>query len=481
MKNNRPDGDVWNLKDNDIESQHYGENFRFDFSYITSKEIKEIVKDYVWQNYRIGNNVLSKLYNDLCNIKHFNAFTENRNIKNFKELTNTDIDNFLSYIHTTESDRTKKPLSYQSQKKVLDSIKSVIHWCQLHKPEAVPDREIFTGNEYIGVNRKLKIEFIPDDVLNSINKALKTEENPYVKYGIIILELTGMRIGDLLKSHIDCIKPHLISGYTITWFDHKNRKERPPMPIRSECAVAVDKLIEVTKELRKKANESIKNMLFIDTIKSRNRAGEIDVISINTMNWWLGCFIRDNNIRNANGELYNLTSHQFRRTLGTDMLSKGTNINVIQQVLGHSDPSTTKLFYADVKDKERAETFKSIGIIGNINQLDESAFDNITEMEWFKSNKDKCVAGLCDGYCTKHLQDGKICDRLLKRQKCYTCSRYITTPEYLEAHKNHLASLERQVTEGAIYGEHYAEHFRPTIEVLKVIIERLEELQNDKN
>lgn len=31
------------------------------------------------------------------------------------------------------------------------------------------------------------------------------------------------------------------------------------------------------------------------------------------------------------------------------MLSKGTNINVIQQVLGHSNPSVTKRFYADVR------------------------------------------------------------------------------------------------------------------------------------
>ena len=50
--------------------------------------------------------------------------------------------------------------------------------------------------------------------------------------------------------------------------------------------------------------------------------------------------------------------------------------------------------------------------------------------------------------------------------------------EYLEAHKKHLANLEKQLEEGAIYGEHYAEHFIPTIEVLKVIIERLEGLQN---
>ena len=78
----------------------------------------------------------------------------------------------------------------------------------------------------------------------------------------------------------------------------------------------------------------------------------------------------------------------------------------------------------------------------------------------------------------KPVTEGNICPRLLKRQKCYTCSRYITTPEYLDAHKRHLANLEKQLEEGVIYGEHYAEHFIPTIEVLKVIIERLEGLQN---
>ena len=37
----RPDGDVWNIVDNDKDSQHYGRNFKFDFSYISSEEIKE--------------------------------------------------------------------------------------------------------------------------------------------------------------------------------------------------------------------------------------------------------------------------------------------------------------------------------------------------------------------------------------------------------------------------------------------------------
>ena len=34
----RPDGDVWNIVDNDKDSQHYGRNFKFDFSYISSEE-----------------------------------------------------------------------------------------------------------------------------------------------------------------------------------------------------------------------------------------------------------------------------------------------------------------------------------------------------------------------------------------------------------------------------------------------------------
>ena len=474
----RPDGHVWNIVDNDVESQHYGRNFKFDFSYISSEKNKDVVKDYIWQNYRVGNKAISTLYKHLnSDLVRFFTFVENEN-KELSELSNADIDRYVSLLHATISKRTRKPLGYQSQKKTLDAVKGLIRWCQLHRPNNVPTTEIFTGNEYIGVNRKLKIDFIPDDVVAQINDALKNEENPYLKYGIIILQSTGMRIGDLLKLRIDCIKPHLISGYTIEWTQHKGRKDKVPTPVRSECVAAIEKLIEITTELRNEANEKDKDTLMIYRVPKGIGAGSVNVITTQTFTTnWFRDFIKRNNIKDANGDYYNLTSHQFRRTLGTDMLSKGTNINVIQHVLGHSDPSVTKRFYADVKDKERAEVFKSIGVIGNINQIQSSAFDNVSEFEWFKANKDK-GACMCDGYCTKPVVDGKICDRLLKRQKCYTCSRYITTPEYLEAHKKHLANLEKQLEEGAIYGEHYAEHFIPTIGVLKVIIERLEVLQN---
>lgn len=476
MASKIPAGDVWNIIDNDEQSQWFGRTFRFDFSYISNDEIKEIYKDYIWQNYKVGNKTIYSLYNDVntC-FRRFVRYADIRNLSNLKNMTNIDVEKYMSFLRTFISEITGKPISSSSQKGSFVSLRSVVGWCRLHRPEDVPATEIFTGNEYSGFTRKVKIDFIPDDVLVQINEALKSEENLYLKYGVVILESTGMRIGDLLKLRIDCIKPHLISGYTIEWMQHKTRKMMPPMPARRECVEAVEKLIELTADIRNEAIEKDKDILMI----WKNPEGNIlNIRSQAFAQRWLGKFIRDNNIKDADGEYYTLKSHQFRRTLGTDMLSKGININVVQQVLGHADPSITKRFYADVKDKERAEVFKKVGVIGNINKLQSSAFDSVTEFEWFIDNKDKCVAGLCDGYCTKPVTDGSICPRLLKRQKCYTCSRYITTPEYLEAHKLHLANLEKQLVEGTIYGKHYSEHFLPTIEILKTIIERLEGLQN---
>lgn len=479
MASKMPNGDKWELIDNDINSQHYGRKFKFDFSYIESDNIKNVVKVYVWRNYKEGNNTLNKLRADICKFKIFIEFSIKNNIITFKHLNNNDIDLFVSYLKTTISETTEKPLSYQSQKVYLDTLKNIIRWGQLYMPNEVPKTEIFTGNEYIGFNRKLKIDFIPDEILEKINKALVNEENPYVKYGIIILQSTGMRIGDMLKLTTDSVKSHLISGYTLTWYDHKNRKERQPMSIPNECAIAVEKLVEHTKELRERADDSIKDYLFVHKPTNGRGANILKVIPQTTYYQWINEFTKNNDIRDTNGEYYNLTSHQFRRTLATDMLSKGIDLKAIQEVLGHSSPMTTKQSYADVKNKERAEVFKNIGIIGNINKVDETVIADTKDLIWFKENKDK-GARMEDGYCTKPCTDGKICDRLLKRQKCYTCSRYITTPEYLQAHKNHLAELEKQL-EGNIYGDHYAEHFIPTIEILKEIVKRLEDIQDANN
>lgn len=477
MINSLPQGNVWQLTDKDEQSQFYGREFRFDFSYAASDEIKELLQHYVWQNHRTQSKTLWKLYCDISDFKHFNEFAFSQNLWNMRDLEHNDISLYISTLRTKLSKVTKKPLAYQRQKKCLDVVKIIIHWGQLHMPDHVPATEIFIGNEYPGVNDKLRIEFIPDDVVIQIEDALKNEENPYIKYGIIILQSSGIRIGDMLLLTTDCVKPHVINGYTITWYDHKNRKERNPLPIPNRCADAVRKLIQLTESLREQSENDVKQYIFIrQQIKGAQKGRVRPIQQLEYRNLLLD-FAARHDIRDGDSDVFRITPHQFRRTLATDMLSKGTNIKVIQEVLGHTAVSTTKMHYSDVKDKERAEQFGKIGIIGHVNQVDKSVIPNEDELKWFQENQET-GARMCDGYCTKPFKDGIVCDRLLKRQKCYSCSRYITTPEYLEFHKNHLKTLEEQLKNN-VYGHHYAEHFHATIRILREIIAQLEEIRHD--
>lgn len=344
-------------------------------------------------------------------------------------------------------------------------------------PDMFPAHEIFTGQEFRAVNKRLRIDFIPDSVISQVNNALQYEENPYVKYGIIISECTGMRSGDMLLLERDCIKPHPVNGYLMKWYEHKKRKARAPIPVTSECATAVSRLLEITDPIREQADTSLKNYLFIYRPTNGRNSGKIHRVSRQQMMGWLKDFVRKNNITDSGGSLYDLTFHKFRRTLATDMFSKGTNIKVIQEALGHVSAATTRRYYADVKDKERGEMFSQIGILGSISKVNEVLIPNVQELQWFLNNMNS-AARMCDGYCSKPLNGNKLCERLLTRQKCYTCSRYITTLADLEFHKKHLQDLELMVNDNP-YGDHYGSHFSLTISALKEIIRRLEALRNE--
>lgn len=340
----------------------------------------------------------------------------------------------------------------------------------------VPEKEIFAGNEFTGVNKNRETEFIPDNVLRQINSALKEEENPYIKYGFVILQTTGMRISDMLNLKIDCLEEHPISGWVLSWYNHKSRKHQQNK-VPKECAEAVQNLIEETEKYREEADNELEDYIFIHRVPRGVKAGEINDIYPERYRTWIDNFIEKHNIQGSDGELYNLTPTQFRRTLATDMYSEGRRLLDIKEVLGHSSPRTTGKHYADIKDKERVEVFNKIGIIGDINKVNQEVVEDEETLEWFEKNKDS-KARMVDGYCTKPIEEeGKVCDRLKKKRQCFTCKHYITTPEYLETHKKHLKELQEELKNNK-YGKHYADHLKPTIEVLKEIITRLEEIQD---
>lgn len=484
MINNLPMGNEWYLQDADDKSVNYGKRFRFCFEEFMAEDIRNLIKAYVWQNYQSGAITLSSISMCYRRLKTFHLFACRKGIKSLSEFNTNDVDEFMTFLRVHISERTGKPLCRSTQLGVISALKSLVYWGQVFAAELAPEREIFIGDESCGFDTKHKIEYIPDDVIAQINAALPNEENPYIKYGIIILLSTGIRISELLNLEIDCVSPHLLNGYTLTVYDFKNRRQRRRIPINPECADAVAGLADITAELRVTTEEPISKLLLLYNQRCH---GTVTAVGYETFRKWLnGCtdrgrhypgFMERHSIVGSDGEIYKIKTQQFRKTVATDMFSKNVDLKVIQSFLSHKNPGTTKRYYADSKDIDRAKVFERAGIIGSVGRVDSSIIADESERLWFDENKSK-GAKMCDGYCTKPIIDGEICERLASHQKCYTCSRYITTPEYLQEHKAHLAELEVQLTNN-IYGPHYAAHLSPTIVILKDIIKRLEAIKGE--
>ncbi|TCL39430.1 site-specific recombinase XerD [Anaerospora hongkongensis] len=470
-----PSSDEWSLKDNDVNSANYERDFRFEFSEFPD-DLKVLLKHYIWNNYHKKESAVSTIHLIFLNQQFARRYMSDFNITSVKHLKATHMKKFKSYLKTYVSQKTGKKIAHNTQRAAYSSLKTLILWGQKELPHLVPLDNIFPNNAFKAPAR-LTIDYIPDEIVEKINDALPNEPNLYLRCGIIILQCVGMRISDLLKLRIDCFDNHIISKEPmIKFFNHKKRSWTKPKPIPEICKKAIERLIELTQPLRNEAPEKQKNLLFLHRLnKGGDFSGRVKNIPNDTYNDWLHKFAVKHNITDANGDIYDLTSHMFRRTLSTDMLSQGVDLLVVQEMLDHGFAETTVRHYADIKDSERAREFKRIGIIGNINQLNEDLIKDHNELIWFKKNKDT-NARLEDGYCTKPCEKDRICEHLLKRRRCYSCARYITTLEFLDQHKKHLAELELEL-ENNVYGEHYASHLTPIIAMLKQIVARLEGLK----
>ncbi len=465
----------WRLVDKDPESQYYGKEFIFDFSIIGTTDLRCAVKHYVWTNYQFRQRTPRSLQEFLRRIKIVDGYMISAGYS-LKQFNHDSAEGLQAFLATYLSPHTGKKLSFSYQRNCFGELRSLIRWCKAYEPQFVSETAIFLGNEYRRNYGQVKIDYIPDDIMKKIEKALINEENVYLKAGLIILKETGIRIGDLLLLKRDCLTNHPINGSMLHWFDHKNRIARKPLPINKQCVLAIETLQLISEPLIKMARENECNNLFLYKPRKGTNTSPVVTVGKQVFTKWCANFCEKHNIRDDDGNLYHLTSHKFRRTLGTNMLSSGTNIKVIQEVLGHSSPTTTKRYYAEVKDESYEKSFLKLGIIGSMQHaLKNNVFDCNTTL-YLKENMNGS-ARMIDGYCTLPIENGQPCKQIMSRWKCYQCNRFITTVNDLPTHRSELRNLENMLNNN-VYGEHYSKHLIPTILALKEIIMKLEAIEN---
>ena len=256
--------------------------------------------------------------------------TELKNLKNYSDNTissySFDITQFLeSEINYKDLSKylrflNEKGYSKTSINRKITSVNSFLTWCQ--KNSYVNQLEIKKVKS-LKLDKKLPtvltanyINKLLDELPSSTNKELRDKA---------ILELmysSGLRVSevsDLLVEDVKSNKSVKVIG--------KGRKERV-LPVTKRSLSAINTYIQHSR--KNLANDKSQDYLFLGV-----RGGKLS----------------DREIRRIVSLRVGTFPHSIRHTFATHLLEGGADLRIVQEMLGHKDPSTTQI-YTHVSKKQ---------------------------------------------------------------------------------------------------------------------------------
>ncbi len=256
--------------------------------------------------------------------------SELKNIKNYSNNTissySFDITQFLeSEINYKELSKYLRFLNERGYSKTsinrkITSVNSFLTWCQ--KNSYVNQLEVKKAKS-LKIDKKLPsiltanyINKLLDELPSSTNKDLRDKA---------ILELmysSGLRVSEVSDLSIDDVK----SNNSVKVLG-KGRKERV-LPITKRSLSAINNYILNSRN--NLSNEKSNNYLFLGV-----RGGKLS----------------DREIRRIVSLRVGTFPHSIRHTFATHLLEGGADLRIVQEMLGHKDPSTTQI-YTHVSKKQ---------------------------------------------------------------------------------------------------------------------------------
>ena len=263
-----------------------------------------------------------KILNEyLVYIKNVKNYSENTiksyrsDIKHYFENSER-IGEFSSYLKILNKDRYSKT----SVNRKITSIRTFLYWAI--------DSDYLNQNEIKIVNN-LKVEKKLPNVLTSsyINKLLdglpeSTEKDLRDKAILEIMYSSGLRVSEVSNLTLNSINKN--NSIKVLG---KGNKERV-LPMTKRAYVYIKKYIETSRP--KFQNEKSKNNLFLGV-----RGGQLN----------------DREIRRIVKLRCGTFPHSIRHTFATHLLEGGADLRIVQELLGHNDPSTTQI-YTHVSKKQ---------------------------------------------------------------------------------------------------------------------------------
>ena len=270
------------------------------------------------------NKVLEEYLIYINNVKNYSQNTiksYNSDIKHYFENTES-VGEFSSYLkHLNKNNYSKTSINRK-----ITSIRTFLSWAV--------DNNYFNQNQIKIVNN-LKVEKKLPNVLTAsyINRLLdslpeSSEKDLRDKAILELMYSSGLRV-----SEVSNLTSNSINKNNSIRVLGKGSKERV-LPMTKRAYVSIKKYIETSRP--KFENDKSKNYLFLGV-----RGGQLS----------------DREIRRIVKFRTGTFPHSIRHTFATHLLEGGADLRIVQELLGHNDPSTTQI-YTHVSKKQLQKKYK---------------------------------------------------------------------------------------------------------------------------
>lgn len=470
--------DIWDLKPFIKSKNVDSSKTSIRFEYISGEEKKETVKQYAY--YKLGK-IKPHTVRDYINAK-LPMFIEYCSINGIHSFADVSLEDYLTFNLWMKDEKKVATGTGNTACHVVEEIiriGQIKGWNvpQFHLPKTETANQLWPVKKSMKAN---KTKPIPEDVFDKIlYHAVHDEKDIRTKAGIIIQSQTGLRINEVLSIKEGCVK-RTSDGYDYMEITlGKTEKGEPIIHkvfINDLVKNVIVELSEATAELRK---ESGLKELFLT---SRGKAVNKD----NWNNQKLEPFIKRYDIRDDKGNLYPLTSHQFRATFVRELIKRKVPISMIMKQYSHVSIEMTA-HYLTLQEEEVKEIYSDMilspeskiaglrakEIKGKLDTLfhgktEEEIDDVITNL-----SKTMSFNPLPTGVCLYDFRRGNCSDG----DGCffYNCPNYITEVQFYPILKDELDLLEKEMTRLKTLGQEPAYQVQAVkYKYLKPLVESLE-------
>ena len=425
------------------------------FTYIHNEDMRHTIKQYAY--YKLGKIKASTVsYYVRSKLPSFVLFCEENDI-DLMSITQNDFLRFNIWL------KDERKVSLSTGHVIAHIVEEIIKIGQVKGWNVTKDN-IFQGvsaHDLWSIKRSLKTNKtkpIPNDVFDKIlYHAVHDETDIIVKAGIIIQSQTGLRISEVLSIQEGCVKT---SADGFDFMEVKLSKTEKGEPILHKVFIntltkdVIGELAAYTSELRKEFGA--RELFLIRT----HGPGVPEHIRVVTSESWssyrLRKFIERWDIRDNQGTLYPLNSHQFRATFVREMIKQKIPIAMVMKQFAHVSIEMTAHYLTlreeEVKDiysdmifspESKIAGLRAKEIRGKLDEL----FHGKTrdEIDVVVSNLTKTMSfnPLPTGVCLYDFRRGNCTDG----DGCfmYNCPNYITEVQFYPVLKKELDLLEAEM------------------------------------